>query len=112
MSERKTAVVTGASSGIGRATALRLARDGWRVVVCARRVEPLNTLAEQVASAGGEAVVEPLDAADGDAVLAMAERVLEAHGAPDAIIHSAGAGRWLWIEDTSPDEVREMIGAP
>jgi short-subunit dehydrogenase len=105
-------VITGASSGIGRATALRLARDGWRLVICARRRAKLDELAQEIAAAGGEAVVEALDAADGHAVVAMAERVIAAHGAPDVVVNCAGAGRWIYIEDTSPEEARSMIGAP
>lgn len=109
---RRMAVITGASSGIGRATAQRLARDGWRVVVNARRKPQLDELAATITAAGGEAIVEACDASDGDAVLAMAGRVLETHGAPDVIINCAGAGRWIYIEDTSPTELRSMIGAP
>ncbi len=106
------AVVTGASSGIGRATALKLAALGWRVVVCARRRPVLEELAEEIAQAGGTAIVEPVDGADGDAVVAMAGRVMAEHGTPDALVNCAGAGRWLYIEDTEPAEIKMMIGAP
>ncbi len=106
------AVVTGASSGIGRATAVKLAAAGWRVVVCARRRPVLEELATEIGAAGGTAVVEPVDGADGDAVVALAKRVIEAHGTPDVIVNCAGAGRWLYIEDTAPAEVKTMIGAP
>lgn len=112
MSPSRLAVITGASSGIGRATALRLARDGWKVVVIARREPVLQELAREVAEAGGEAVVEALDAGDGAAVVAMAQRVVAAHGSPDAIVNCAGAGQWKYIEDTPPDEFASMVAAP
>lgn len=105
-------VVSGASSGIGAATVRRLARAGTTLVLVARREERLEALAEEVRAAGGQAVVEALDAADGDAVVAMAARITTSHGAPDAVIHCAGAGRWLYVEDTEPSEAAEMIGAP
>lgn len=111
-SPSRLAVVTGASSGIGRATAVKLAANGWRVVVCARRKAVLDELAAEVTAAGGTAIVEALDAGDGDAVVAMARRVIEAHGAPDAVVNCAGAGQWKYIEDTTPAEIRGMIGAP
>jgi uncharacterized protein len=108
----RVAVVTGASSGIGAASARLLGARGWTVVLVARRADRLAEVARAVEAAGGRALVEPLDAADGDAVDAMAARVLDAVGVPDAIVNSAGAGVWRWMEDTSHDALATMLGAP
>lgn len=109
---KQIAVVTGASSGIGRATAKELARRGFRVVLCARSRDKLEQLAKEIADGGGEARVEAVDAADGDAVAAMATRVTTEWGHPHVVINSAGAGRWLFVEETTPAEAQAMIGAP
>jgi short-subunit dehydrogenase len=108
----RLAVVTGASSGIGAATAVRLGRDNWRVVLVARTRRPLERVADQLSAVGGTPVVEPLDASDGAQVLSMAERVRRDHGVPELIVNSAGAGVWRFIEETSPDEARQMMDAP
>ena len=108
----RLAVVTGASSGIGAATAARLGADGWTVVLVARNQGRLDEVAERVRAGGGTPVVEPLDAGDGDAVLAMAGRVLDRHGVPEAIVNSAGHGQWRFIEETSPQEADAMLDAP
>jgi uncharacterized protein len=108
----RVAVVTGASSGIGAATARLLGTRGWTIVLVARRGDRLAEVARDVEAAGGRALVEPLDAADGVAVDAMAARVLEAVGTPEAIVNSAGAGVWRWMEDTSHAELAAMLGAP
>lgn len=110
--DRPIAVVTGASSGIGEATAKALARDGWRVLLVARRAERLEALAAEIAEAGGDARVEPLDAADGPAVMAMADRLRSAWGAPTLVINNAGAGVWRFLEETSVEQIVDMMGAP
>lgn len=110
--DQKIAVVTGASSGIGAATAKLLALHGWRVVLVARRAERLEELASEIAAAGGEARAEALDAANGEAVMAMAKRVRNAWGAPSLVINNAGAGVWRFLEETSVEEIHEMMGAP
>lgn len=105
----KLALITGASSGIGAATARLFAAKGYKVVLIGRGREALEKVAAEIGSA---AVVEPCDASDGDAILAMADRVRLEHGVPDLIINSAGAGKWKRIEHTTPDEAVSMMSAP
>lgn len=107
-----TAVITGASSGIGAASAFALAKEGWRVVLVARRADRLAELADTIAEAGGQAMVEALDASDGAAVDAMAERVHAIWGSPSLLVNSAGAGIWRFLEETTAAEIDSMIGAP
>ena len=110
--DQPIAVVTGASSGIGAATARLLAAEGWRVVLVARRDDRLRALADEIELAGGESTVEALDAADGQAVAEMGQRVLAEMGTPELVVNSAGAGVWKFLEETSPDEIQQMLGAP
>lgn len=106
------AVITGASSGIGAATAKALARQGWGVVIVARRADRLDELAEEIGGFGGRAMTAALDCADGAAVAAMAKRVCAAWGPPSVVVNSAGAGVWRFLEETTHDEIDSMIGAP
>jgi short-subunit dehydrogenase len=105
----KTALITGASSGIGADAAKHLAARGYRVVLVARGHSALQKMVQQI---GDGAIAEACDASSGDEVLAMAERVRKTCGIPDVIVNCAGAGEWKRIEDTSPDEALLMAKVP
>lgn len=107
-----TAVITGASSGIGAATAQALAAAGARVVLLARTAAALEQQAAQIRARGGAALVYPVDLADMDAAEQTARAVLGQAGPPDILVNNAGAGRWLFLEETAPEEARAMMAVP
>jgi NADP-dependent 3-hydroxy acid dehydrogenase YdfG len=105
----KLVLITGASSGVGAATAREFINNGARVVLLARSVDMVNALAEEL---GDNAIAAPSDAANADQVSSLATSVIAEHGVPDVIIHCAGAGQWKRIEETSPAEAVTMMEAP
>ena len=105
----RVAIVTGASAGIGEATARALAAVGMRVAVCARRRERLEQLATAISAAGGEAAVYPLDVTDGAAVRGMADHVAGRWGAIDVLVNNAGRGLSATFEDSKPEELRALL---
>ena len=86
----RVVVVTGASSGIGRATAQLLARHGAKVMLVSRTKEKLDALREEIERDGGRAFVYPADLSDLDACDAMIQRVLADHGQVDILVNNAG----------------------
>ena len=86
----KVAIITGASSGIGEATARRLAESGARVVLAARRVERLEALAADIEHHQGTALVAPTDVTDERSVQRLARMALDAFGRIDILINNAG----------------------
>ncbi|MDF0585468.1 SDR family NAD(P)-dependent oxidoreductase [Tsukamurella sp. 8F] len=107
-----TALVTGASHGIGAGTARRLAARGARVVLVARGESALEGVAEQVRERGAQAYVAPCDLGDVEQVRSMERRVSERWGTPDVIVNCAGAGRFLFVDETSMEEFASQIEAP
>lgn len=105
-------VVTGASSGIGAATARRLGARGAHVVLMARTVPALEAVAEEIRAAGGAAHPRPVDLADLDAVEETARALLADLGRVDVLINNAGAGRWLAVDETDPAEALAMTMVP
>jgi NAD(P)-dependent dehydrogenase (short-subunit alcohol dehydrogenase family) len=84
--------VTGASSGIGAATARLLAQQGATVVLAARRAEQLNALAQEIEGRGGRALAVPTDVADRSAVDALVAQAIAAFGRIDILVNDAGIG--------------------
>ncbi|MBV9459337.1 MAG: SDR family NAD(P)-dependent oxidoreductase [Bradyrhizobium sp.] len=105
----KVALVTGASSGIGEATALALAAEGARVAIAARRRDRLNDLANRIRQGGGEALVIEADVTDEAQALAMVQYVLQDCGRLDMLVNVAGVGVAAPFQNTTTTEYRQMV---
>jgi NAD(P)-dependent dehydrogenase (short-subunit alcohol dehydrogenase family) len=106
----KVAVVTGGGSGIGRATALLLARHGAKVHVADLRGDTAEEVARAIAAAGGSAVAHALDVSDPDAVEALAARLFAEEGHVDVLHNNAGIGHGGNIEATTVEDWQRVIG--
>jgi NAD(P)-dependent dehydrogenase (short-subunit alcohol dehydrogenase family) len=105
----QTAVVFGASSGIGRLTALNFAARGAKLCVAARSEEGLKSLVAEIEADGGEAFYVVADAADFEQVKSVAEKCVERYGRIDTWIHSAGAFLFASVEETEPEEYERIL---
>lgn len=97
----KVALVTGAGSGIGAATALRFAQEGATVVLCGRRQAPLDEVVAQIKAAGGKAEAVQADVSDEAGFTAAINSAAERHGRFDVLVNNAMAFSWGAIEETS-----------
>jgi NAD(P)-dependent dehydrogenase (short-subunit alcohol dehydrogenase family) len=92
MAARKVAVVTGAGSGVGRAAAVALAREGFDVALAGRRRAQLDTVAREIQDAGGRALPAATDVADPKSVASLFDAVTREFGRVDLLFNNAGAG--------------------
>jgi NADP-dependent 3-hydroxy acid dehydrogenase YdfG len=105
----KSVVITGASAGIGLASARALAREGARLILSARRQDRLDTLIHEVRSLGGEAIAVIGDARDEATAIQTVEAAMKAYGSIDILINNVGVGNYKKLIDTSLDDYVEMM---
>ncbi len=107
----KTALVTGASAGIGWATAIALARHGVNLVVTARREERLRQLSEEIKSLGAQAAYHAGDAAEESTAKQAIAQAINTFGHLDILINNAGAGNYKHLVDTSAEDYDALMNA-
>jgi NADP-dependent 3-hydroxy acid dehydrogenase YdfG len=105
----KVVVITGASAGIGRATALRLARDGAAVVVCARRRDRLEAVGADIVRAGGQALPVVADVTREADMRALVASACDRFGRLDVMMCNAGFGIAGTIDDITPEQMQKLV---
>lgn len=105
----KVVIVTGASAGIGRATALLLGRRKASVVLVARRKDRIEAVAKEIEAAGGKALAIAADVSDEDAVNAVTAQTLERFGRIDVLICNAGTGLLASVAETTPEQLKRVM---
>lgn len=109
--DRRVALVTGASRGIGRAVALELARQGWRVVATARSQKALESLDDAIKALDGEATLVPLDLRDFNGIDALSAALFDRFGKLDGLAACAGAlGSLTPVQQATPSVMDEVTG--
>ena len=110
-SNGKVALITGGGSGIGKASALALAREGFAIVVAGRRPEPLNAVVGEIEAIQGKALAVPTDVSDPASVENLFAKAKAAFGRLDVLFNNAGFGAASEIEDLAWDRWNGVIGS-
>jgi NAD(P)-dependent dehydrogenase (short-subunit alcohol dehydrogenase family) len=105
----QTVVVVGASSGIGRATALAFGREGARVVVAARSAADLDTLVGEITAAGGDAMAVPTDVAHAEQLRLLAAAAVSRYGGIDTWVNAAAVTVYGRVEELAEDEYERVL---
>src|SRR5262245_18349222 len=106
----KTAIITGAGTGIGKAAALALLKDGYQVALTGRRQAPLEQVVADAGAAGTRALVVPTDVSDPASVRALFARTREAFGRLDVLFNNAGVGApGIPLEDLSYEQWKTVV---
>lgn len=109
MTQTKTVLITGASSGIGEATARKLAADGHQVFLGARRTDRLQRLVEEISTSGGQAAFRSVDVTDLDDVRAFATTAHQRFGRIDVMVNNAGVMPLSPLDALKIDEWNRML---
>jgi NADP-dependent 3-hydroxy acid dehydrogenase YdfG len=104
-----TVLITGASQGSGRATALLFARQGYRVVLAARQSDRLTAVANLIQNQGGQALAVPTDVGQSDQVQALVKQALETYGQIDVLVNNAGICLTGSFEQTTPADWQQIM---
>lgn len=107
--EEQAVVIVGASSGIGRLTALRFAERGARVMVSARNLNGLESLVNEIDQAGGTALAYAADVTELGQMQGLAAEAAKAFGRIDTWVHLAAVSIWAYFEDTTAEEFKQVI---
>jgi hypothetical protein len=105
----KVVLITGASSGFGEDAARLFAKEGCSVVLAARRIEKLQSIAAEIQGQGGEAVALPVDVNERAEIAAMVQTVLDLYGKIDILFNNAGFGGTDWFENLQPERHIETM---
>lgn len=108
----KLILITGGSSGIGKAAAKALHKQGARIILQARNLEKLKSAAEEIDPTGKNICYYSTDLTDEEAVTLAAKEIVDKEGVPDVVINSAGAGEWLSLKEASPSHYKETMDSP
>ncbi|MFK7965087.1 MAG: SDR family oxidoreductase [Burkholderiaceae bacterium] len=104
----RTAIVTGAGSGVGKASALALLNDGWQVALAGRRAEPLAETASE--AKGGKSLVVPTDVSDAGSVTDLFSKTVEAFGQVDMLFNNAGVNApGIPLEELSDEQWQNVV---
>ncbi|RMZ49395.1 SDR family oxidoreductase [Candidatus Marinimicrobia bacterium PRS2] len=104
----ETAVITGASSGVGKSLAIQLSDAGYKVVLAARSEDKLNAIAEEIQKMGGNCLVVPTDVSQPEQINNLKDRTLE-YGDVFVVINNAGLGKFCKIEDVTLEDWNRQL---
>jgi short-subunit dehydrogenase len=107
--ENKVVLITGASSGFGEDAAWFFAAEGCKLVLAARRIDRLQTLADRIQDEGGEAIAVPMDIVNPDDIDNMVKSALDLYGQIDILFNNAGIGRVAWFEEHSAERDIDLL---
>ncbi|MFN8036327.1 MAG: SDR family oxidoreductase [Acidimicrobiia bacterium] len=107
--DARCALVTGASTGIGRAIAVAFGELGWRVALASRRADPLAEATAAVRAAGGETFSTPLDVGDAQAVETFLDALTDDLGPVDVLVNNAGIGPPGTLAERSPEDLEREV---